>query len=153
MAKTGHMYTYDSSQNVTFPAGVSATSFTEGGKSLSTKYQAKGNYVTTDKLASTTEDGLMSAADKAKLDKITGVTNTVTSGSADVVTSGAVYTAINNLPTPMIYKGTLGTGGTITDLPTASSSNEGFTYKVIADGSYASKSAKIGDVFISNGSA
>ena len=28
MAKTGHMYTYDSSQNVTFPAGVSAMSFT-----------------------------------------------------------------------------------------------------------------------------
>lgn len=41
MAKTGHMYTYDSSQNVTFPAGVSATSFTEGGKSLASKYAAK----------------------------------------------------------------------------------------------------------------
>ena len=38
MAKTGHMYTYDSSQNVTFPAGVSAKSFTEGGKSLASKY-------------------------------------------------------------------------------------------------------------------
>lgn len=153
MAKTGHMYTYDSSQNVTFPEGVSAKSFTEGGKSLSAKYQAKGNYVTTDKLASTAEDGLMSAADKVKLDKITDVTNTVTSGSVDVVTSGAVYTAINNLPTPMIYKGTLGTSGTITALPTASSSNEGFTYKVITDSTYASQSAKVGDVFISNGSA
>ena len=41
MAKTGHMYTYDSSQNVTFPAGVSATSFTEGGKSLASKYLGK----------------------------------------------------------------------------------------------------------------
>ena len=38
MAKTGHMYTYDSSQNVTFPEGVSAKSFTEGGKSLASKY-------------------------------------------------------------------------------------------------------------------
>ena len=38
MAKTGHMYTYDSSQNVTFPAGVSAMSFTEGGKKLASKY-------------------------------------------------------------------------------------------------------------------
>lgn len=41
MAKTGHMYTYDSSQNVTFPAGVSAKSFTENGKTLSTTYIAK----------------------------------------------------------------------------------------------------------------
>ena len=43
MAKTGHMYTYDSSQDVTFPAGVSAASFTEGGKSLASKYAAKSH--------------------------------------------------------------------------------------------------------------
>ena len=41
MAKTGHMYTYDSSQNVTFPEGVSAKSFTENGKTLSNTYIAK----------------------------------------------------------------------------------------------------------------
>ena len=41
MAKTGHMYTYDSLQNVTFPAGVSAKSFTENGKTLSATYIAK----------------------------------------------------------------------------------------------------------------
>ena len=41
MAKTGHMYTYDSSQNVTFPKGVSAASFTEGGTSLANKYLGK----------------------------------------------------------------------------------------------------------------
>lgn len=41
MAKTGQMYTYDSSQNVTFPAGVSAKSFTEGGTSLANKYLGK----------------------------------------------------------------------------------------------------------------
>ena len=41
MAKTGHMYTYDSSQNVTFPAGVSAKSFTENGTSLANKYLGK----------------------------------------------------------------------------------------------------------------
>ena len=41
MAKTGHMYTYDSSQNVTFPEGVSAKSFTENGTSLSNKYLGK----------------------------------------------------------------------------------------------------------------
>ena len=41
MAKTGHMYTYDSSQNVTFPAGVSAKSFTENGTTLANKYLGK----------------------------------------------------------------------------------------------------------------
>ena len=80
-------------------------------------------------------------------------TTSVTSESNDLVTSGAVYTAIDNLPEPMIFKGSLGTGGTITTLPTASSSNEGFVYKVITDGTYASQSAKVGDTFISNGSA
>ena len=80
-------------------------------------------------------------------------TTSVTSGSADLVTSGAVYTAISNLRAPMIFKGTLGTGGTITSLPTASSSNEGFTYKVITAGTYASQTAKVGDLFTSNGSA
>lgn len=35
------MYTYDSSQNVIFPEGVSAKSFIEGGTSLSKKYLGK----------------------------------------------------------------------------------------------------------------
>lgn len=38
LASTGHMYTYDMSKNVTFPAGLSATSFTENGTALSSKY-------------------------------------------------------------------------------------------------------------------
>ena len=80
-------------------------------------------------------------------------TTSVTQNSGDLVTSGAVWTAIDNLPEPMIFKGSLGTGGTITDLPTASSSNQGWTYKVITAGTYASQSAKVGDLFISDGSA
>ena len=61
-------------------------------------------------------------------------------------------TAISNIPTPMTFKGTLGTGGTITTLPAASSANEGWTYKVIEDGTYAGQAAQEGDVFVSNGS-
>ena len=41
MAKTGQIYTYDSSQNVIFPEGVFAKSFTEGGTTLSNKYLGK----------------------------------------------------------------------------------------------------------------
>ena len=77
------------------------------------------------------------------------VDTTATSGSSNLVTSGAVWTAIDNLPEPMVFKGTLGTNGTITTLPTASADNEGFTYKVITAGTYASTAAKVGDVFVS----
>lgn len=40
MANTGHLYTYDMNKNATFPAAVLATSFTEGGTTLSNKYLA-----------------------------------------------------------------------------------------------------------------
>lgn len=43
---------------------------------------------------------------------------------------------IEELPKPMLYKGTLGTGGTITSLPTASPANEGHVYKVKTEGEY-----------------
>lgn len=78
-------------------------------------------------------------------------TTSVTSGSGDLVTSGAVFTAISNLPTPMQFKGTLGVGGTISTLPTASASNNGYTYKVISD--ITTLNAKVGDVFVSNGTS
>ena len=38
LASTGHMYTYDMNKNVTFPARLFATSFTENGTALSSKY-------------------------------------------------------------------------------------------------------------------
>ena len=60
---------------------------------------------------------------------------------------------IDALPLPMVFKGTLGTGGTISTLPTASSENEGFVYVVITDGTYAGQSAKAGDTFVSDGSS
>ncbi len=59
-----------------------------------------------------------------------------------------LYEQIENLPSPMVFKGSLGTGGTITSLPTASADNEGYTYKVITAGTYASQAAKVGDTFI-----
>ena len=60
---------------------------------------------------------------------------------------------IDALPLPMVFKGSLGTGGTIESLPTASSENEGFVYIVITDGTYAGQTAKAGDTFVSDGSS
>lgn len=69
---------------------------------------------------------------------------------------------IASLPQPMIFKGSIGEGGTIewNDIPEASAANEGWTYKVISDCSLMVLmddppeylSAKAGDTIISNGS-
>jgi len=83
----------------------------------------------------------------------TAPTATAGTNTTQIATTAFVKTAVDNLPEPMVFKGSLGTGGTITTLPTASSSNKGYVYKVITAGTYASQSAKIGDTFISDGSA
>ena len=80
-------------------------------------------------------------------------TDTYNATGTDVTTGKAVAAALATLPEPMVFKGSLGTGGTITTLPTASSSNKGYVYKVITAGTYASQPAKVGDTFISDGSA
>jgi hypothetical protein len=48
----------------------------------------------------------------------------------------------------MVFKGTLGTGGTITSLPAASTNTVGDTYKVITADTYQNIAAKVGDAFI-----
>ena len=63
-----------------------------------------------------------------------------------------VADAIAELPSPMVFKGSLGTDGTITTLPNAVKANTGFTYKVITDSTYSGQKAKAGDMFISDGS-
>ena len=60
---------------------------------------------------------------------------------------------IEELPEPMIFKGSLGTGGTVTTLPVASEANKGFTYKVITAGTYQGVAAEVGDTLISDGTA
>lgn len=84
---------------------------------------------------------------------IMDVSNSIGSSSTDeqLATAQAVYQAIEALPEPMLFKGSLGTGGTITTLPAASSANEGFVYKVITAGTYQGLVCKVGDTVISNG--
>lgn len=70
--------------------------------------------------------------------------------STKVATTAYVDSAIDTLPEPMVFKGSVGTSGTVTSLPTAAATNEGWTYKVIT--SLSSPAAKVGDTVISNGS-
>lgn len=60
---------------------------------------------------------------------------------------------IANLPVSMQFKGSLGEGGTFTSetFPAASSSNNGWTVKVITDGTYQGVAAQAGDSLTSNG--
>lgn len=83
--------------------------------------------------------------------KVTSISNAST--NTQYPSAKAVFDAIEALPEPMIFKGSLGTGGTITSLPTAAKGNTGYTYKVITAGTYASIAAKVGDTFISDGTA
>ena len=76
----------------------------------------------------------------------------VTSNSTDnqVPTAKAVYTAIANsfaANDAMIFKGTIGTNGTVTALP-STTAKTGWTYRVITAGTYDSKVCEVGDLII-----
>lgn len=65
-----------------------------------------------------------------------------------IATKAYVDAAVEELPQAMIFKGTVGTGGTRSDLPTASVDTVGDVYKVITAGTYATQKAEVGDLFI-----
>lgn len=76
---------------------------------------------------------------------------TATSGTntTQIATTAFVQTEINNkiaAADAMIYKGTIGTSGTVTALPATHST--GWTYKVITAGTYAGQSCEVGDMII-----
>ena len=73
---------------------------------------------------------------------------TVTSGSSNLITSGAVSSAIGAADA-MRFKGTLGTGGTVTALPTTGV-KVGDTYRVITAGTYTplTEKCEVGDLII-----
>lgn len=64
--------------------------------------------------------------------------------------------AVDALPEPMVFKGSVGTGGTVTwaNLPAAATTNEGHTYKVITahTAETGKPAAEVGDTIISTGS-
>jgi len=70
----------------------------------------------------------MANISKIKLPNKNEIFNIVDNGARELIA---------NLPKSMIFKGTLGTTGTITELPSADASTIGHTYKVITEGTYA----------------
>lgn len=81
-----------------------------------------------------------------------GVDDSISSGSTstNLPTSAAVADLVSSAvgaADAMRFKGTIGTGGTVTSLPT-SGVNVGDTYRVITAGTYASQQCEVGDLII-----
>lgn len=75
--------------------------------------------------------------------------SSVTASGANPVTGKAIHDYVGNAiaaSDAMIFKGTLGTGGTITALPTTYKT--GWTYRVITAGTYAGNVCEVGDLVI-----
>lgn len=69
-------------------------------------------------------------------------------------TAGITIAVKTPFPGPMIFRGTVGTGGTIASLPVANANNLGWMYVAITAGSTPDdtpKSYEIGDMVVSNG--
>lgn len=77
----------------------------------------------------------------------TAPTPTTGDNSTNIATTAFVTTAISGVSGAMTFKGTVGTGGTVDDLPTTGV-KVGDTYKVSVAGTYASQVSKVGDLFI-----
>ena len=115
-------------------------------------------YTSTPEEVSTTAGAVGTSGDFARGDHVHKLTvaTSVTAGDTKPVTSDAVATAISNLPEPMVFKGTVGTSGTVewANLPSPASSgsgkNIGWTYKVITDHDTAPV-CEAGDVIVSDG--
>lgn len=69
LARIGHVYNYDVSQNVTFPAKVTAARFITKNGTASQYVKGDGSLGTLSN-ATTSADGLMTSTDKTKLDSI-----------------------------------------------------------------------------------
>lgn len=77
------------------------------------------------------------------------VETTLTGGAGALPRADAVKTYVDNLLSTndaMVFKGTIGSGGTVTSLPTTHSA--GWTYRVITAGTYAGKVCEVGDLLI-----
>ena len=134
-----------------FGTGKTAISYTIDGVDVN------GEDVTSATILAATQAyaGVMSAADKTKLDGIasgankTVVDSTVTASGTNPVSGKAVADYVGTsiaASDAMIFKGTLGTGGTVTALPTTYKT--GWTYRVITAGTYAGQKCEIGDLII-----
>lgn len=173
---TSNTFSINNSITATTAASLLKVKYNAQGLITGTSAVAKADITALLGAASSSADGYMTSAQVKQLNtainnaaqalqnfdvalESTDTDNGVAVTLGGSVGSPAVQVAVNlgtlktnlGLSSAMVFKGTLGTTGTISTLPTPSASNAGFTYKVINDGTYAGVTAKVGDVFTSNG--
>lgn len=124
---------------------LSATAFSENGVLLANKYadiahktvkatgSILGHIVLSDSINTSTYADGIAATPKAV---------------SDALTAAKAYTdELLGANDAMVFKGTIGTGGTITSLPIKNYS-AGWTYRVITAGNYAGENCEVGDLII-----
>jgi len=124
LAKTGHMYTYDASKNVTFPATVSATTFSGSGASLTNLNASNlsSGTVPSGRLpaGSTSQAGILqlgTGASNAAQGNHTHTTTLATdSGTATVTLAHDTTYKLTAGGTSVIFKTPTGGGSTINNL-------------------------------------
>lgn len=143
-AVSSNNYVWDATQNkyAKLPStAFSDTTYTDGtaGYTLKAKQDGSGNVITTT---------YAPLASPALTGTPTAPTATAGDNSTQIATTAFVTSAISGITGAMVFKGTIGTGGTAgTTLPTTGV-KIGDTYKVATDGTYAGQAAKVGDLFI-----
>lgn len=173
---TNNTFSINNSVTAVTTANLLKVKYNAQGLITETVAVAKSDITTLLGAASTSAAGYMTSAQVTQLNTATNnaaealqnfdvaLTSTDTDNGVTVTLGGSVGSptvdvavALDTLKTnlglssAMVFKGTLGATGTIATLPQSSAANAGFTYKVIVNGTYAGVSAKVGDVFTSNG--
>ena len=142
VASDDYVYDATTGKYQKLPAtAFSDTTYTDGtsGYTLKAKQDGSGNQI------DTTYAPISSPA-------LTGTPTAPTPTSGDnstkIATTEFVTGAISGITGAMVFKGTVGTGGTAGESLPTTGVKIGDTYKVSSDGTYASQSAKVGDLFI-----
>ena len=130
---------------VDLPSGVSPSSTTpkmDGTATVGTETAfARGDHI------HPTDTSRAPLASPALTGTPTAPTASAGTNTTQIATTAFVATALGDLAGAMVFKGTLGTGGTITSLPTTGV-KVGDTYRVITAGTYASIVCEVGDLII-----
>ena len=124
-------------------ASITASDISNWNSKTSNTGTVTGSSLTADKIVL----GNGSSAIKTSTYSITTAAPSSGSTNDTIPTSSAVYSAIDTaLTTVLKYKGTIGTGGTVTSLP--ASHKVGDVYVVSVSGTYAGKACEVGDYII-----
>ena len=144
VASSDYVWDATTSKYQQLPAtAFSDTTYTDGtaGYTLKAKQDGNGNQIDTT---------YAPLASPALTGTPTAPTATAGTNTTQIATTAFVTNAISGITGAMVFKGTIGTGGTAgTTLPT-SGVKIGDTYKIVTAGTYAGQAAKVGDLFIAS---